>query len=1015
MVELLAFLVSVFLFSHAANAQVSTPPDEGGATISSTDELEEGDINLYFTDARVTASPAVAACTLASHTHSNKALLDTYTQLEADLADAVSKKHVAVTLGTANGLSLSTQQLSLQAATSGQNGALTSTDWSTFNGKQSALGDARNLYVGFGTYATIQSAVNAAELLSGSAPSDATGVTVHIPAGSFAETVTIRKNVHLQGAGRAVTRIRDIVIRPTDASNAPDFVKLQNFTVTGDFTAANQTTASSGIYNASMLDGDGLRISEVTFDGGTVSFRAIGSVRIWSSWIAGSSIEFFNTNELDMYYVKINGAAVQTGDDSNLSETYGGTQADSYVYCNQCAISSYSVVQAGTAPNPFFGPSFSYVSALDAGANTDTNAVGTIIRTAVTGLGSVTGDPALTYFPTNPADWTSPPTTVTEALDTLAASLTGGSTPSDVAYDATSWDANFGSATKNALRDEFEVLISDIAGKEPALTAGTSAQYYRGDKSWQTLNTTAVPEGSNLYYTTTRFDSRFDTRLALKTTADLAENASFKYYTDARAKTACVSDTAYNATSWDAVTDVAPSKNAVRDQIETMLTSISGKEPAITAGTTSQYLRGDKSLSTFATDAKTAAVNNTAYNATSWDGVLDVAPSKNAVRDQFEALSTIYEPALAANVSTSYYRGDKTWQTLNATAVGLGNVSNNAQLRRDLGTAKGQIIGYNASDSPQVLSAGADGLPLLANSGAPVGIQYGVLGIAGGGTGQTTATAAFDALSPNTTKGDLIVRSSTSNARLAIGSDSQVLMADSSQTQGVRWAEGSEAFDPTRSFVFFDDFIEGTTAQLGWVASAAAAGGAASLVNIGVTPSAGRPGQFRFETGTTATGRASLNQSGSALLLGGGPITVQFPVLINNVPTAAQDYTLRVGLGDNVAAESTDAVYFWISSASANWQIKTINNTTPTTANCGIAYSAVGAWQTLKIVVDATAASVTFYVNGVACTAPITTNIPTGSTRNLGPMLYMQKTLGATNAITSYDYFYMKQIFTTAR
>ena len=43
-------------------------------------------------------------------------------------------------------------------------------------------------------------------------------------------------------------------------------------------------------------------------------------------------------------------------------------------------------------------------------------------------------------------------------------------------------------------------------GKEPALTAGTTSQYYRGDKSWQTLDTTAVPESgtTNIYFTNAR-------------------------------------------------------------------------------------------------------------------------------------------------------------------------------------------------------------------------------------------------------------------------------------------------------------------------------------------------------------------------------------------------------------------------------------------------------------------------------------------------------------------------------
>jgi len=44
----------------------------------------------------------------------------------------------------------------------------------------------------------------------------------------------------------------------------------------------------------------------------------------------------------------------------------------------------------------------------------------------------------------------------------------------------------------------------DTATYEPAITAGTTAQYWRGDKSWQTLNTAAVPESGNLYYTDAR-------------------------------------------------------------------------------------------------------------------------------------------------------------------------------------------------------------------------------------------------------------------------------------------------------------------------------------------------------------------------------------------------------------------------------------------------------------------------------------------------------------------------------
>ena len=64
----------------------------------------------------------------------------------------------------------------------------------------------------------------------------------------------------------------------------------------------------------------------------------------------------------------------------------------------------------------------------------------------------------------------------------------------------------------------------------------------------------------------------------------------------------------------------------------------------------------------------------------------------------------------------------------------------------------------------------------------------GTLPIANGGTGQTSQTAAFDALAPTTTKGDLIVNDGSDNIRLAVGTNNYVLTADSTQASGVKWA-----------------------------------------------------------------------------------------------------------------------------------------------------------------------------------------------------------------------------------
>lgn len=65
------------------------------------------------------------------------------------------------------------------------------------------------------------------------------------------------------------------------------------------------------------------------------------------------------------------------------------------------------------------------------------------------------------------------------------------------------------------------------------------------------------------------------------------------------------------------------------------------------------------------------------------------------------------------------------------------------------------------------------------------------LAISRGGTGQATASAAFDALSPNTTKGDITVRGASGSVRLAVGSDNTFLKANSSATNGVEWASAS--------------------------------------------------------------------------------------------------------------------------------------------------------------------------------------------------------------------------------
>lgn len=67
-------------------------------------------------------------------------------------------------------------------------------------------------------------------------------------------------------------------------------------------------------------------------------------------------------------------------------------------------------------------------------------------------------------------------------------------------------------------------------------------------------------------------------------------------------------------------------------------------------------------------------------------------------------------------------------------------------------------------------------------------ITTGSIPIARGGTGTGTKTAGFNALSPLTTKGDVVGHDGTNSVRLPIGFDGTQLLADSTQATGLRWS-----------------------------------------------------------------------------------------------------------------------------------------------------------------------------------------------------------------------------------
>jgi len=97
--------------------------------------------NMYSNDLMLTfnqMNAAGTAVTTFNFVYPTINTLRTYNLPNSDGTLALtSQLHNAVTIGTANGLSLSTQVLSLGLASSSSNGALSSIDWGTFNSKLS--------------------------------------------------------------------------------------------------------------------------------------------------------------------------------------------------------------------------------------------------------------------------------------------------------------------------------------------------------------------------------------------------------------------------------------------------------------------------------------------------------------------------------------------------------------------------------------------------------------------------------------------------------------------------------------------------------------------------------------------------------------------------------------------------------------------------------------------------------------------------------------------------------------
>jgi hypothetical protein len=269
-------------------------------------------------------------------------------------------------------------------------------------------------------------------------------------------------------------------------------------------------------------------------------------------------------------------------------------------------------------------------------------------------------------------------------------------------------------------------LQTALNALQPLIPAGTTAQYYRGDKTWATLNSAAVGLGNvdNTSDLSKPISNAVSTALAGKaststftsSTAGIVPASGGGTTSFLRADgTWAVVSSGGGAGTWGSITGTLSAQTDLQ-------TALGAKEGTISAGTTGQYWRGDKTWQTL--DKTAVGLGN----------VSNVAQ----------------EPAITAGLTSQYWRGDKSWQTLDKTAVGLSNVDNTSDASKPVSTAQQTALNLKASLTGATFSGAISATNL---SGTNTGDQ--TITLTGDVTGSGTGSFATAIGSNKVTRGML--------------------------------------------------------------------------------------------------------------------------------------------------------------------------------------------------------------------------------------------------------------------
>jgi nitrogen fixation protein len=228
-------------------------------------------------------------------------------------------------------------------------------------------------------------------------------------------------------------------------------------------------------------------------------------------------------------------------------------------------------------------------------------------------------------------------------------------------------------------------------------------------------------------------------------------------------------------------------------------------------------------------------------------------------------------------------------------------------------------------------------------------------------------------------------------------------------------------FNTKQGFYLFEDFL-GNPASSSFnsygISTFTSGTGAVCIPNTTYPNRTNQQGVMLLATGTTATGSANIRigeNNATSHYLGNGIYTMQYFVNIETLSDATNRFFSIIGSNTNANFSNTNGIFFLYDegigtygAASPNWKCITRNSTITATITSTVVTASQ--WYVLKIVVNANASSVQFFIDNTLV-ATHTTNIPTLIT----PRIAHVKTVGTTNRNLFCDYMLFQQIYTTPR